>query len=220
MKGRGRFLTVIIITLIAGGIVSWHSCEPPLENARFFDFPMTVDGWKGENIPMSDYVYKGIETKYLFLRNYTSKEFAQPVNLSVVWFDDRNLAFHTPESCLGGVGISVADKDTVKMNINGREYNIARMIVDLDGRKELVLYYFDVDGKITTSSSMIRVHTLLRRLSFKRSSASFVRLMAAIEPDEKKTMDELNVFLKSIAPILPSYTHTDLISGESLRKGP
>jgi EpsI family protein len=215
-----KFIIATILTVLSGLIVLWHSYEPPLENKKFFDFPMKIGEWTGEDVPMSDYVYQGIETKYLFLRNYRSGKYSQQVNLSIVWFDDRNLAFHTPEYCLGGVGINVARKGTEKIKINGREYEIGKMTVEFNNRNELVLYYFDVDGRITTSMTMIRVYTLLRRLTFRRASASFVRLMAPVEYGEQQTMDELIDFLDVITHEIPLFTYTDSIIKGTINNHP
>jgi EpsI family protein len=174
---------------------------------------MDIKGWKGEEVPMSEYVYQGIETKYLFLRNYRSDKYDEPVNLSIVWFDDRNLAFHAPEACLGGVGITVQEKSTVKVRLKGDSfYDIGKLIVEYNGKKQLVLYYFDIDGKITTSQSSIRLHVLSKRLTFKRASASFVRVMLPIETAYKTAFDELQDFLITIYPVTTQYTYTDFIT--------
>jgi EpsI family protein len=211
-KTQTRFIIIIVLTLLTAGFTARISYEPPLENKKFFDFPMNVGEWKGEDVEMSDYVYQGIETEYLFLRNYRSEKYQQPVNLSIVWFDEKNIAFHAPEACLGGVGITVQEKTTTKIKINNKDYDIGKLVVDFNGRKELVLYYFDVEGKLTTSQSLIRLYVLAKRLMFKRSSASFVRLMTSIETNESDAFNELQDFLNTVFPVASQYTYTDMIT--------
>jgi EpsI family protein len=208
-KERIRFIIVIIITLLTGGIIAKISFEPPLENNKFFNFPMNIVDWKGEEVPMADYVYASLETKYSFLRNYRSKRYATPVNLSLVWFDDRMVAFHAPEACLGGVGINIVEQSSIKVKLNGRDCEINKMVVNYNSIKQLVLYFFDVEGKITTSQSIIRLNILKRRLEFKRGSATFVRLMSPIETNEEKITNEMLDFLSSIYPLFPLFTSTD-----------
>jgi EpsI family protein len=211
-KKSNRFLFVISLTFAAAALMAWHGFEPPLENNKFLSFPILIGEWKGENIPMPDYVYQGIETKYLFLRNYRSEKYDNPVNLSIVWFDDRNIAFHAPEACLGGVGITVQEKTTTKIEIGDKYYNIGRLIVDFKGSKDLVLYYFDVEGNITTNQSAIRLHVLARRLLFKRSSASFVRLITRINTTEEAAFEEIQNFLRIMFPMTAQFTYTDFIN--------
>jgi EpsI family protein len=211
-KNLTRFLVVIGLTVLTAGFIAKISYELPLENKQFFDFPMMIGEWKGEDVPMAGYVYQSLETKYSFLRNYRSVRYALPVNLSLVWFDDRMVAFHAPEACLGGVGINIIGKDSIKVSLNGSEHEINKLIVNYNNSKQIVLYFFDVEGKITTSQSSIRLSILERRLEFKRASATFVRLMAPIENNEEKITKEMLDFLNSIYPLLSLYTYTDTIT--------
>jgi EpsI family protein len=211
-KERIRFFIIIALTLLTAGFIARIGYEPPLENKRFFDFPMVIGEWKGEEVPMAGYVYKSLETKYSFLRNYRSDRYSLPVNLSLVWFDDRMVAFHAPEACLGGVGINIVEKDPMKVRLNGRDYEINRLIANYNNSKHIVLYFFDVEGEITTSQSVIRLNILKRRLQLKRASATFVRIMAPLEGNEKKITKEMLDFLDSIYPLLLSYTYTDSIT--------
>ncbi len=207
-----NIILIIIITLVAALLVYKANSAEPLTNPRFFDFPLTINDWHGRDIPMGDYVYKGIETRYLFLRDYYSPRYSTPVNLSIVWFDDTNIAFHTPEACLGGVGDRVIEDSIIKVKLNGKEYKIGKFITNLGGARSLVLYFFDVDGYITTSQVDIRLRVLLKRLAFKRTSASFVRIMAPIKTDEAHTMKICLDFLRDIFPFVPQYTYTNMIN--------
>ncbi len=111
MKKSGlRYLAVITLTLLSSLIVYRVETAQPIYNDKFFSFPLTIGDWSGEEVEMGAYVYQGIETPYLFLRNYYSPRYRAPVNLSIVWFDDRNIAFHAPEACLGGFGNQVIEK--------------------------------------------------------------------------------------------------------------
>ncbi len=209
-----NIILIIIITSLAAILVYKANSAEPLTNPKFFDFPLTIDNWHGKDIPMGDYVYKGIETPYLFLRDYYSPKHSTPVNLSIVWFDDTNIAFHTPEACLGGVGDRVLEDSTINVNLGGKEYRLGKFITTLGGARNLVLYYFDVDGYITTSQVNIRLKVLLNRLAFKRPSASFVRIMAPIKEDEAHAMNICLKFLRGIFPLIPQYTYTKSLANE------
>ena len=203
-------IIVIILTLIAAGLVFAANKTEPLENNKFHAFPLELGEWKGHEISMSDYVYQGIETPYLFLRNYYSPRYDIPVNLSIVWFDDTNIAFHAPEACLGGFGDTVKEKTTVNININGKNLEVGKLIVGQNHQQQqMVLYYFDVDGYHTTNQVDIRVHVLLKRLFFKRASASFVRFMVPITISEEDSIEILSEFLKTVYYVLPEYAYTE-----------
>lgn len=208
--GTRNFWVVIVLTIATAGLVTAVGSVEPLRNERLFQFPQAIDNWAGRDIPMADYVYKGIETPYLILRNYTSPRDGSRVNLSIVWFDDTNIAFHAPEACLGGVSDEVKDEGTVRIRLD-KEYEMKKFITRLGGMDYLVLYFFDVDGYVTTSQWKIRLRVLLKRLMFKRASASFVRVMAPVDAGEGKTMELLIEFLRDINRLIPEYTYTDKV---------
>lgn len=205
-----KYLSVITITALAAGVVIWSDRIAPIENSKLYDFPLIIGQWHGQEVPMEDYVYQSLETRYAFLRNYSSANYSLPVNLSVVWFDDRNIAFHAPEACLGGVGNLVKSKGTTRISI-GQDYDVGKLIVENNGAKQLVIYFFDEDGYITVSQSALRMRVLLRRLQFKRSSASFIRIMAPIVGGEEETMDMVKKFINDSYPLIPRYTYINQI---------
>jgi EpsI family protein len=134
------------------------------------------------------------------------------VNLSIVWFDDKNISFHAPEACLGGIGNDVKEKTMLSVGLGDHQNrNIGRLLVEKNGVKSIVLYFFDVDGYLTTSQTLIRLKVLSRRLLLKRSSASFVRVMAPVIEHEDQTLHMLLDFLRTVYPKLPPYTHTDFV---------
>lgn len=212
-KTYNKILITIALTFAATMFVFAANTAKPIENKMFFQFPMTIEDWSGREIQMQDYVYQMIETKYLFLRDYQSQRYSVPLNLSIVWFDDTDIAFHAPEACLGGVGNKVKEKTTIKARINGMEQTLGKLILDQpDKRKTIVLYYFDVDGYRTTSQTEIRLHILLKRLFFERSSASFIRLIAPVVTSDENTVVMMLDFLKGAQGIIPDYLYTDHVT--------
>lgn len=211
-KSHLKYLTVITLTLLCSLIVHRVETAQPIRNDKFFSFPLTIGEWKGKEIAMSEYVYQGIETPYLFLRNYYSPMHNSPVNLSIVWFDDRNIAFHAPEACMGGVGNQVVEKSRKKVTLQGSKHEIEALVVQMPGQhKQLVWYFFDVDGYITASQTDIRLRVLKKRLLGKRASASFIRLMAPLIEDRGAVEQTLALFLEALMPLVPNYTHTDIV---------
>jgi len=181
----------------------------PIENERFNDFPLVIGDWKGINVPMSDWVYQGLETPYVFLRNYVSPKHRLQVNLSLVWFDDTNFAFHAPEECMSEI---VRSRTVKKIRIgDAGVHEVVQMSVDIRNQRYLLLYFFDVDGHITTRQSMIRIAALKRRMHFRRASATFIRLMTPILDDQEQSLQTILSFLDVMYPILPTYTYTDNI---------
>ena len=208
-KKKINYWVTIIITVLVAGLIWKADTVHPIRNDKLLEFPLSFGNWSGHEEIMSDWVYNSLETPYVFLRDYRSLQYPIPVNLSIVWFDDTNIAFHAPEACMSS---RIADKSTVRIKLDGsNEVEIAKLLVTLNGRQHILLYFFSVDGFITTSQSMIRLKILSRRLQLKRSSAAFIRVMAPIADDPQDTMRVLTEFLNEMYPIIPEFTYTDII---------
>ena len=203
-----RYFIVIILTALASVVIfKVHNIEP-IKNEKLFSFPMKIGQWTGKEIPMEDWVYKSLETPYGILRDYRSSD-GDTVNLAITWYDDREVAFHAPEACLGGVGDKVKEK-TVYPVVFDKQHNhqIGELVVERNNKRSLVLYYFINDGYVTPSQTKLRTKILLKRLTFKRTSAAFVRLMMPITKSREYTKGVLEVYLKKTLPIITEYTAT------------
>ena len=99
---------------------------------------------------------------------------------------------------------------TIRIGSSGN-HEVVKMIVEVNNQKQLLIYFFDVDGYITTSQSMIRLQSLKKRLQLKRTSATLVRLMAPLEGSQDDSMKVLLGFFNEIYTVLPDYTYTDRI---------
>lgn len=209
-KSNRKYLVVISLTLVCSFIVHRVESAQPIRNEKFFSFPLAIGDWDGIELPMSEYVYQSIGTPYLFLRNYHSPNHRLPVLLSIVWFDDTNIAFHDPEACMGGVGNHVKERSGRRVAFRRKEYELDTLIVQMPGQdKQLVWYFFDVSGHITTSQTGIRLHVLKERLAGKRASASFIRLITPYADNPAEAERTLAAFLESLLPLLPHYTYTE-----------
>jgi len=212
---------MLLVVVLTGSLAVWvhgWSDLPPIENERFFALPMRMGEWVGTDIEMSDYVYAGIETSYLLLRNYRNVHHGRVVNLALVWFDDRNIAFHTPEACLTGVTDRISRTEVRRVALGGEEIRMGEVVVDRQGGKSLALYYFDVDGSKTLSQSGIRLAVLKKRFRFERASASFIRCMTPVDRDVNEARETLLEFMKVLHPVLPDHTYTTRIRPEGLQE--
>ena len=157
------------------------------------------------------WVFESLETPYAILRDYRSLD-EEMVNLAIVWYDDKEVAFHAPEACLGGVGNKVKEKSVYHVKINGyQDYPIGKLLVERNKVRLLVLYYFINDSYITPNQVKLRKRILLKRLQFKRTSAAFVRLMMPIIKNQEYTRKALERYLRDIFPIVMEYTDTEKI---------
>jgi EpsI family protein len=207
-----RLIIIIVLTLVTSFAAFTVREAEPLKNERLFQFPMKIGGWSGEEIKMQDWVFASLQTKYAILRDYRSKE-GHVVNLAITWYDDKEVAFHPPEECLGGVGNKVRELTTERIAIDdSKEYRLGRILAERSGTRFLVYYFFSSDGYVTPDIADLRKRVLLRRIGFNRTSAGFVRFMIPIRDNEARTKALLLDFMKAVFPATLEFTHTGNIS--------
>ena len=151
-----RYLAVTILTLFTALIIFRIENLESIKNELLFKFPIKIGNWIGHDIPMEKWVFESLETKYAILKNY-SKSNGDIVNLAIVWYDDREIAFHNPDSCLGGIGADVKeDKKYILKLSDNKEFNIRRIIGENGNSKIFVLYYYISDGFVTGEQRILR----------------------------------------------------------------
>lgn len=207
---RRRLLILIGITALAAIVVLRVAWAVPLRNDELFSFPLSVKDWRGVEQEMAPWVFESLETDFAFLREYKSPRFPCPVNLAVVWYDDRNMGFHRPESCLGGVGNTVKSRSVVTVPLSP-PCKAVRLTTDHNGSAHVVFYLYAVGDTNAVGALEIRLALLLRRLQAKRGAAALVRVMAPVVTDELSTEAALVQFLQDIMPLVPEYTHPDRV---------
>jgi EpsI family protein len=216
-----KYLIVVLLTLLASiAVFKVHNAER-LKNEKIFSFPLKIGEWSGKDIPMEEWVFESLATPYAILRNYRSLD-GEIVNLAITWYDDKEVAFHAPEDCLGGVGNKVKEKSVYHVKVNGyQDYTIGKLLVEKSNVRSLVLYYFINDSYITPSQTKLRARILLKRLQFKRTSAAFVRLMMPIIKNQEYTREVLEKYLRAIFSFVIEYTDTTKIKLQlSIALGP
>jgi EpsI family protein len=206
MERRTVNLFIAVVLTAAAALLSMQvSSVDRIENRRFFQLPLVVGSWTGQEQTLKQWAYDALETPYVFVRDYASPAHADPVNLSLVWFDDTNVAFHAPEACMSSK-IRAAETARISFDDSG-EHEVKKLMVELGTARYIMLYFFDVEGYVTTSQARIRLKLLANRLHFKRSAATFIRVMAPLKGDEGETVQELEVFLRDFMPVIREHTH-------------
>lgn len=207
-----RGLIILILTSTAAILIYRVYHLEPLKNNRLFLFPNRIQGWIGKELPMEPWVYESLETSFAIMRDYQSPG-GDSVNLAIVWYDDKEIAFHSPEACLGGVGNRVNAISEYLLSVAQRgQTQVGRIIADNDRNKLMVLYYYITDGFITANQIDLRKEVLGKRLKMKRSSAAFIRLLMPIAGSSERSQSILEEFLRLSLPLIDDYTDTEKAS--------
>lgn len=204
---KNRIIVVIVLSLLSSLIVFHFKNTKPLTNDTLFNFPLTFGKWVGSDVPMEERIFESLETSYAILHDYISPD-GERINLAVVWYDDKEIAFHSASACLGGVGDRVIVDQPYDIVTEKNTYHISKIITEKYTERRMVLYYYVSDGYITGSQLEIRKHIFLKRLQLKRASAAFVRIMMPIDVDQEKTRNTMEEFFLDTLSLISKYTDT------------
>jgi len=205
---KRRVFIVTILSLAVAAVVYHYENIEPIKNENLFKFPLQIGKWKGKDIQMEGWVFESLETPYAILRDYQTTE-GDKINFSVVWYDDKEIAFHSASACLGGIGDRVKEDEIYNINLaNNKTYKIRRIRTVKHNLERIVLYYYISDGYITGSQMELRKHAVKRRLKLKRTSAAFVRIMKTIKSDKEDDNKVIEEFFKETLPKVIEFTKT------------
>jgi EpsI family protein len=216
LKMNMRYLIISVLTFVATIVVYNIRVSESLKNDKLSNFPFKIGEWVAKDIPMDDWVYESLETRYAIQRIYTSP-LNEQINFVIVWYDDKEIAFHSASACLGSSGDKVRE-DTfheVKMD-DGNVYKISKLVTDKYNKRTIVLYYYLTDGAVAESQTQVRKKVILKRLQFKRTSAAFIRIMMTVNDNEDQTLDTLERFFKLTLPASIEYTNTPLSAKDQM----
>jgi EpsI family protein len=205
-----RKVIIIVMTTLAALAVFKIDKLPDLKNQRLLAFPLKLEEWYGNIIGLEDWVYESLETPYVIMRDYRNKEGGR-VNLAIVWYSDKEIAFHAPEACLGGVGNLVKKKTTryISKEDSGR-YAITELRTERNDQRLLVYYYYVSNDTIIDNELQARWQVIKKKIFLERTSVAMVRIIVAIDDQgefEKAKSSIQSFFWDSVATIL-DYTRT------------
>ena len=81
-------------------------------------FPREINLWSAEEYPITEREYEVLETRNVFVREYTSPK-GQKVMLFVVYSQNNRKISHPPEVCYTGGGHSVLSKTPLVIEVDG-----------------------------------------------------------------------------------------------------
>lgn len=196
---------LLIVSMIS--LTFYFRNYPGRDTVNIFDFPMTIDAWTSENLPITDDEYAILETRNAFVRKYTHPEKGE-VYLFIVYSQSNRKVSHPPEICYTGSGVSVLAKNFDTVSILGRNASLAVNKLRLQKGKlnEMAFYWFKVSDTFTSSYWRQQWLIALKTLFGRPPSSALIRVSADItQAGEESTIQLIKEFSSRIVPDLNQY---------------
>ena len=195
-------------TVLTALLIS-HRSEIIPERSRFVTFPATLGAWRGHPSLLESQVESGLALEDYILSDY-SKSDGKVVNLYVAYYASQRTGEspHSPLVCLPGGGWSITKLERTSY---GAEQPLNRAIIEQNGSKQLVYYWYEERGKRIASEYWSKWYLLSDAIIKNRSDGALVRLITAVSPGEleRDADNRLQLFMRDLLPRLGDYLPSD-----------
>lgn len=210
LKDKAAFLVSVFLLLTAGGF-SWSTSKlPPLAiKGGIQSFPIAFGDWTGYAEPVDpDIILKsGAEEAFNGLyRNQNHEEvFFYMGYRSSAFLESENF-FHSPTVCLPGHGWE--NKETSSHQIADvpffKELTVTKMIVENEGIRQLVYFWFQTKDRSTPDKNIHRFHLARHAIQRDNTHALFIRPITPVKSKETITDAEkrMDMFVREMMPVL------------------
>jgi exosortase D (VPLPA-CTERM-specific) len=177
---------VISIIFIAGALLTSQvlgkRAEIYPEHPSFVNFPMQLDGWKGQHDKLSQGVIKKLAMDDYLIANYVNDDQIAPVNFYVAYYKSqrKGVSPHSPRVCIPGGGWEIADLKRIMVNAHPAN----RVIIKKGEQRQLVYYWFQGHGRIVANEYINKWYLFVDALFKNRTDGALVRYVTAVAPHE------------------------------------
>ena len=197
-------LLLICATMLTGVLIS-NRPEIVPERSRFVTFPATVGEWRGHASLLEPQIEYGLALEDYILSDY-SKSDGKVVNLYVAYYASQRTGEspHSPLVCIPGDGWSITKLERTSY---GAEQPLNRAIIERNGSKQLVYYWYEERGRWIASEYWSKWYLLSDAITKNRSDGALVRLITPVLPGEleRDADNRLQSFMRDLLPGLSGY---------------
>jgi EpsI family protein len=200
---------IVILLISAAGLTTMFSHSERIKpNRSFSQFPLEIGSWRGVTSQMDERVYNILGVEDYIMATF-EKNPGKTVNLYVGFYQSQSKGdlIHSPKNCMPGAGWNIVQSAVIPIELpkSDKTIKIARLLLNKDGQKQVVYYWFQSRGRIISSEYMQKIWLVLDSITKNRTDGSFVRLIAPVMKNEADTERLLTQFADDIYPILNQF---------------
>ncbi|MBF0504430.1 MAG: EpsI family protein [Candidatus Omnitrophica bacterium] len=197
----------IVFLLILTVIISWgfyFNDYHQKDTISIKNFPLSIDNWTSQELPIDKADLAVLETKNAFLRRYTDA-WGRSVNLYIVYSQSNPKATNPPEVFYEENGVSIIDKGKKYLIIasSNLAFKVNWLLLDDNQNQQIAYYCFKVGGIYTHSYWKEQFLVALNNIIRKKAGNALIRISTDIvNGREKEATNLINEFASLIIPQL------------------
>lgn len=162
-----------------------------------------LDGWRGQDQPITDRVLERLGTSDVLLRSYEDAA-GNRVGLYVSYFarQQQGEQSHSPKNCLPGAGWQPLVDRRVPYPFDDAAGEMNEIVFGKDQSRELVYYWFRERNRVVASEYMVRWYLVVDAITRQRTNGALIRVSAPVRESEAETRATLDAFMQVAIPAL------------------
>jgi EpsI family protein len=209
-----RIVIVSVCLLLGASVMATASrTERIPSRERLAEFPLAIDGWRGENTaPLTPEVLAVLGADDYLSRVYFTK--GDPyVSLYVGYYESQRQGdtIHSPLNCLPGAGWQPLSKSYLTIPVTdstGQTSTISvnRYVIEKGLDRQVALYWYQSHGRVIANEYRSKLFMIYDAARLNRSDAALVRVMSprvgsGVEAEAEADARAVD-FVKAMFPLL------------------
>ncbi|GEM_PF-94109 len=206
-----RFWIVFVVLVLTGICVHWLEWggEARVDRKPLAEFPAKVGDWKQFG---GDQRFDKQAEEILRADDYVVRDYALPdgktANLYIGYYATQKTGatYHSPQNCLPGSGWVMTEPSFVQIKTeDGHEFSANSYILQNEGRKFVMLYWYQGRGRAVASEYWDKVYTVFDSATRRRSDGAMVRVILQVGQNQEESVSDAVKLSGLIAPVLPTF---------------
>jgi EpsI family protein len=176
-----RLVIPSAILLLSFGLRAWLSAAP-ITPARqpLADFPSKLGEWQMLQDQVIDPDTLGVLKADDYLQRLYRNSNGQYASIFVAYYRSQQAgeSMHSPKNCLPGSGFEPVENDRIVLGTDpyGRATQVNRYVVEKDGQRDVVLYWYQAHGRIIASEYWGKLYMIWDTIRSGRRDGAIVRV--------------------------------------------
>jgi len=178
----------------------------------FAGFPSAVGAWQSSDAPISPEALDVLKPTDYLSRNFANPSDGGALNLWIAYYASQGIGetIHSPRICIPGGGWKIVQIEPVTLNADSSSavINANRAVIERQGERQLVYYWFQGRGRYEASEYSVKLHLMHDALVRHRTDGALVRVVVpmseatgGIAASESKA----RAFIAQVQPTLVPY---------------
>ncbi len=184
----------MVAAVLLGTILMRAALNVPAEapqRTNLAGFPQTLGEWRMEHQQsISEPLMGVLKPDDYLLRRYHDRQ-GREADLFIAYYRVQHAGetMHSPKNCLPGWGWQPLQNDVVDMQRGGQTVKVNRYVVEKNGQRALVLYWYQTHGRVIASEYTGKIFLVWDALRYGRRDGGLVRVMVPVDPNQAPGSD-------------------------------